>query len=74
MAQLTFNVTVPDAQVARVVAALRYAFNAPDATQTQLVELVRQDVSDKLKSIVLSYETIQARKTAEVPPTPIDAT
>ena len=75
MATLTFSVTVPDAQVPRVVAALRHAFNAPDATQAELVAMFRQGVRDRLVSIVRTYETNQARKAAEeVVVAPIDAT
>jgi hypothetical protein len=73
MAKLEFSITVPDEQVQRVATALRYAFNQPNATIPELVELVRQDALAKVKGMVRNYEEIQARKAAENDPPPIDA-
>lgn len=73
MATLAFSITVPDEQVQRVAAALRYAFKDADATLQELVELVKQDTLGKIKGMVRTYEEIQARKAAEVIPPPIDA-
>lgn len=74
MAQLSFSVTIPDDQVPRLVAALRYTFGQPNATTPQLVELVRGEVREKLVGIVKNYERIQARLAAEVIPDPVDVT
>ena len=74
MATLAFNINVPDADVPRVVAALKYAFNVPTATQPQLMELVRQEVRDKLISLVRNYEELQQKQAASAPVTPLPAT
>jgi hypothetical protein len=73
MATLTFNITVPDADVPRVVTALRHVFKQPAATQAQLIELIRQDVRDKLISMVRNYETLKKRETANEPVSPLPA-
>jgi hypothetical protein len=56
MATLNFSLTVPDAEVPRLLAALRNAYGA-NKTQAELVEDVRQSVRDRIKTLVKSYET-----------------
>ncbi len=74
MATLSFSVNVPDDQVTRIVTALRYAFGNNNLTQAQLVELLRENVRDKIKSIVVNYERIQRETTLKTPVTPPDVT
>jgi hypothetical protein len=74
MATLTLNINVLDADIPRLVTALRYAFKQPSATQAQLIELVRRETRDKLVSIVRNYETLQKKAQADAPVTPIPAT
>ena len=74
MATLSFSITVADADVARVIPALRYAFGAPNATISDLVELVRKEARDRIVGIVRTYEENQALTAAAIPPAPINAT
>jgi len=74
MANLSFSIAVPDADVPRVIAALRTVYNAPGATISDLVELVRQDARDRLISMVRNYEEIQQRKAAQAPVVAINLT
>jgi len=74
MATLNFSVNIPDDQVTRVITALRYAFGNNNLTQAQLVELLRENVRDKIKSIVVNYERIQRETTLKAPLTPPDVT
>jgi hypothetical protein len=74
MATLNFAVNIPDDQVPRVIAALRYAFGDNTLTQAQLVEKLRENARDKIKSIVVNYERIQRENTLKTPVTPPDVT
>jgi hypothetical protein len=73
MATLNFSLTVPDAQVPRLLAALRNAYGA-GKTQAELVEDVRQSVRDRLKVMVKTYETLQREQQQSVPIVPPDIT
>ena len=74
MATLSFSVTVPDADVPRILTALRYAYGDNTLTQAQLVEKLRESARDKIKSIVVNYERIQRENTLKTPVTPPDVT
>ena len=74
MATLTFAVNVPDADVPRVLAALRHLYKDPTLTQGQLVEKVRHDVRDKLKNTVRLYEELQRASAQQTPIVPPDVT
>lgn len=74
MATLSFSISVPDADVQRVVKALRYAYGTPNATIAELVEMLRCDARDKVKGIVRTYEENQALKAVGTAVTTLNAT
>lgn len=65
MAVLNFNITIPDAQVSRVVTALKAYFNTPSATNAELTEAMRQEFIARLKNIVSATERQAAISAAE---------
>jgi hypothetical protein len=73
MATLNFSLTIPDAQVPRLLAALRNAYGE-SKTQAELVEDVRQSVRDRLKVMVKTYEALLREQQQSVPIVPPDIT
>jgi hypothetical protein len=74
MAVLTFNVTIPDAQVARVATAIKAYFGDPGMTNNAAVEALRQEFISRLKDIVVSHDRALAVAAAEAANYDVDAT
>lgn len=67
MAQLI--ITIPDAQVPRLLAAYAKKLNVETATAA----MVRQDIINHVKDVVRTYEYEEAKRAVQPPPH-IDAT
>lgn len=73
MATVDFPITIPNADVDRVTAALRRKFGMPLATQAEVVEQLRQQFCLTLEDLVYEAE-VEAAREAVVAVTRIDAT
>ncbi|HLO79207.1 MAG TPA: hypothetical protein VK196_22340 [Magnetospirillum sp.] len=62
MATVNFPLTVLDADVSRIVAALRRKYGMPAGTQAQVIEALRQTFCATLEDIVFDMETEAARE------------
>lgn len=65
MATVNFPLTVADADVVRIVTALRRKYGMPTATQAQVVEALRQTFCATLEDIVFQMETEAAREAVD---------
>jgi hypothetical protein len=74
MAILNLSVTVPDAQLPRVQAAARAAFEDPNMTNNQMIERIRQETISMIKGMVQRYEKGLLVAAAEAPVALVDAT
>lgn len=73
MAVLNFSITVPDAQVPRVSAAVKAYLGDPGMTNVAAIEGLRQEFIARLKDIVVSYERKAALEAAEKAGYAVDA-
>lgn len=64
MATVQFPITIDNAQVPRVLAALRRRFGMPNGTDDQVVEALRQQFCTTLEDIVFAAETEAAIEAA----------
>lgn len=82
MAVINLSVTIPNAQLSRVQAAVRATFGqVPDGaggmrdmTDAELVERLRQDVIQTIKGMVIRFERSAAIAAAEKLEPVVDAT
>lgn len=82
MATLNLSVIVPNAQLARVQAAIRATFGQVDngvgemrdMTDAELLERLRQDVMMTIRGMVIRYERSAAIKAAEALEPIVDVT
>lgn len=74
MAILNFALSVPDDQVPRILAAMRYAYRNPTMTTAEIVEALRQNVRETVKGVVVNYERLEREKTLATPVAPPDVT
>lgn len=74
MATLNLSVIIPDAQLSRVQAAARSAYEDPNMTNSQMIERIRQDTILMIKGMVQRYEKALLVAAAEAPIVLVDAT
>lgn len=55
MAQAQLNITLPDDKLTDIVASLRALYNAPNATQQQLIALMENDVKTRIRNAYVTY-------------------
>lgn len=73
MATVNFPITVADANISRVVAALRRKFGMPAGTEAQVIEELRQRFCTTLEDLVFEAEKEAANEAVNAV-TRIDAT
>lgn len=61
----TVEQTMPDAHMVRLAAAVRAALEMPDATNTEMVDAIFWDFTQRLKALVLKQEQDAAAKAAK---------